>query len=138
MKFQFTLPSANIKNTALSFTLFLFVACFVSFNVLLVHVHSQGKTTTLRAEFTEGLHAPTMSSTSAKSSELVTTLATMETSDCNITSSGTSSGMAYHFEPTTNYRQSATLPQWMKGTVHMYFIYSDVLRMMTKKECKNP
>jgi hypothetical protein len=24
--------------------------------------------------------------------------------------------MAYHFEATTSYRQSKTLPQWMKGT----------------------
>jgi hypothetical protein len=64
------------------------------------------------------------------SSDLVTTAlaTTMDTTnnDCNVTSSSSSSsigiansGMAYHFEATTAYRQSNTLPQWMKGT-YMY------------------
>jgi hypothetical protein len=57
------------------------------------------------------------------SSDLVTTTlaTTMDISmnatddDCNVKNS-ISSGITYHFEATTNFRLSKTLPQWMKGT----------------------
>ena len=86
MKLQSTSTKRNIKNTGL----FLFVAaCFVSFNVFLHHVHtasinaSQRKTTTLRMEFTEGPNTKvTSTSTFVDSSELVTSLATMNAGNC--------------------------------------------------------
>ena len=147
------LTKANMKNTAM----LLFVACYVYFNVFLRHVHtasisaSQRKTTTLRTEFTEGPNTKvTSTSTSVDSSELVTTLATMSAGNCVTNSSGTNSGIAYHFEASTNYRQSATLPQWIKGTVHYYtLLYYVVLYFLFKypehdddqeimQKCRNP
>ena len=125
MKLQSTLTKRNIKNTVR----FLLVACFISFNIFLHHVHtasisaSHRNTTTLRMEFTEGPNTKVKpTSTSVDSSELVTTLATMSAGNCITNSSGTSSGITYHFEASTNYRHSTTLPQWMKGMVHYYTI----------------
>ena len=70
---------------------------------------------------------------------LVGKVNTMSAVNCITNSSGTSSGIAYHFEASTNYRHSTTLPQWMKGMVHYYtilyyIIYSNIPRMMMTKK----
>jgi YHS domain-containing protein len=82
---------------------------------------SSGPDNTLYTEFTRNGSSP---------SDLITTTTTTTTTnnnnndnnDCDdittttTSSSSSSNGMAYHFEATTSYRQSKTLPQWMKGT----------------------
>lgn len=98
MKFKFSSPPANLKTAFLSFGLFSFFTSFFCFHIYIWHLQKvtinsrQGSANTLIAEFTAGAPGTTVGSPS----------------QCIPYS------VASRFEPTTNYKQSETLPQWMK------------------------
>ncbi len=105
MRFQFTLPALSLKNVFLVFFIFSFVI-FQVYILLLQRaaiLESQGLTSSLIEEFVSG--APNVVAPSSIGS---TTTNAGDTTQCipfNVDSD---------FEPTFRYRESTTLPQWMK------------------------
>ena len=132
MKFGLT----NIK-TVVSILLISIIACFTSLSILLRHLNTTSaalkeEMTTLHKRFEEGLPAVTMPSSSSSSSSLshlqrlqqeITLLANesivspiddVKNTKCISTSNNTNS-VTYRFQPSIRYKQTVTMPQWMKG-----------------------
>ena len=149
MKMKFGLT--NIK-MVVSILLISIIACFTSLSILLRHLNTTSaalkeEMTTLHKRFEEGLPAVTMPSSSSSSSSLshlqrlqqeITLLANesivsriddVKNTKCISTSNNTNS-VTYRFQPSTRYKQSVTMPQWMKGKANstqiflkIYYIY---------------
>ena len=134
MKFGLT----NIK-MVVSILLISIIACFTSLSILLRHLNTTSaalkeEMTTLHKRFEEGLPAVTMPSSSSSSSSsslshlqrlqqeitllanesIVSRIDDVKNTKCISTSNNTNS-VTYRFQPSTRYKQSVTMPQWMKG-----------------------
>lgn len=109
------------------------IACFTSLSILLRHLNTTSaalkeEMTTLHKRFEEGLPAVTMPSSSSLShlqrlqqeitllanESIVSRIDDVKNTKCISTSNNTNS-VTYRFQPSTRYKQSVTMPQWMKG-----------------------
>jgi hypothetical protein len=138
MKFGLT----NIK-TVVSILLISIIACLTSSSIFLRHLNTTSaalkeEMTTLHKSFEEGLPAVTIPSSSSSSSShlqrlqqeitllanelIVSPIDDVKNTKCISTSNNTNS-VTYRFQPSTRYKQSTTMPQWMKGKANSTQIY---------------
>jgi hypothetical protein len=142
MKMKFGLT--NIKMVlSILFIFISIIGCLTSFSIFLRHLNTTSaalkeEMTMLHKSFEEGLPAMTMPSSSSSSSShlqrlqqeitllenesIVSPIDDVKNTKCISTSNNTNS-VTYRFQPSTKYKQSATMPQWMKGKANSTQIY---------------
>lgn len=120
------------------------IACLTSFSVLLRHINTTSaalkeEMTTLHKSFEDGLPAVSILSSSSTSSSLqlqrlqqeISPIDNVKEPKCISTSSNTNS-VTYRFQPSTKYKQSTTLPQWMKGKANPNHLSLNMNRIENK------
>ena len=126
MKFEFTLPPASLRNMFVSLSLFLFFTSFISFNIYLSNLHKMFLQTvqgTLIDEFISGKPQPNtmMSKPIVEGSSKRRIRHPKYPNVSKNTSECTPFNAVSDSEPTTNYKRATNLPQWMKGTMNIFF-----------------